>query len=341
MLRITTKPVPIRKRAVVGLALAIMATFLILQPAATLSASAQVGTLTVSPGGPYTGQVNAPITFSAQAFLNGVAISGATYTWTFGDGGVGVGQAVTHPYTAAGTYNVSVTAVASTGEFGSATTTATVGTTGPLSVTTGGPYTGPPNTSITMTAQATANGVPVAATYTWTFGDGGVGVGQTVAHAYTATGSYTVSVAATTATGETGVATTTATIGVIGGLTVSIGGPYSGQVGSVITFTAQAYEGNVPVAATYSWSFGDGTVAAGQTVTRAYASAGTFSASVTATTATGQTASASTSVVIIGGGVLSPFNGPFTAPNFIQPCATTFGAQFTPEQLAAACRPLP
>ncbi len=58
---------------------------------------------TWTPTSPYVGDV---VTFNGSA--NGTAP--INYDWTFGDGGTGSGASVTHTYTAAGTYTVSMTA---------------------------------------------------------------------------------------------------------------------------------------------------------------------------------------------------------------------------------------
>jgi uncharacterized repeat protein (TIGR01451 family) len=52
-----------------------------------------------------------------------------------------------------------------------------------------------PNQSVTFTATATTNGLPIA-TYTWAFGDGGTGAGRVITHAYRQTGAYTVTLMA-------------------------------------------------------------------------------------------------------------------------------------------------
>lgn len=110
---------------------------------------------------------------------------------------------------------------------------------GTLTVSAGGPYTGATGTAITFTAQAFLGGTATtSASFQWTFGDGGAATGQTATHAYTTAGTYTVIVTAT-ASGQTVAATSTATVSAGSGqLTVNAGGPYTGQAGSAITFTA-------------------------------------------------------------------------------------------------------
>jgi PKD repeat protein len=286
---------------------------LVMFPAARIPrASAQTGQVSVFTSGPYTGAVGTTIVFSAQASVSGVNTTIGdtwTFTWAFGDGTSATGQSVSHTYTTAGTFSVTVTAATSSGLSGSATTTATVGGgSSALTVTTGGPYTAAVGSALSLSAQAYLSGTPTAATYTWSFGDGTSGTGQSVTHAYAAAGSYSITVTATTSAGQTGSATTTAQVGSAGAAQVaagntsyvSINGPYSGAVGSAVTMSAQAYVNGTAVTATYAWSFGDGATGSGQSVTHAYTGAGAFNVAVTATTPADLVMAASTTATIGG-----------------------------------------
>jgi len=70
--------------------------------------------------------------------------------------------------------------------------------------------------------------------------------------------------------------------------------PASATVGAAATFSAAPFDAWGPL--TTTWSFGDGTAATGTSVTHAYASAGTFTASVTSTDAVGNAATSSATV---------------------------------------------
>ncbi len=180
--------------------------------AAPPRASAQPGALTVSAGGPYSGQVGSPISFAAQAYVGG-APTAAQYQWSFGDGGAATGQTANHTYTVAGTY--SVTVMASTGtQTGSTTTTAmvTAGPGGNSIVSAGGPYTGVPGQPISFSATMSSQTFGGIAQFAWSFGDGTTGTGQTTSHTYATAGTYTVTVTVSGANGPLGSATTTATV---------------------------------------------------------------------------------------------------------------------------------
>jgi len=77
------------------------------------------------PGGPYSGTVNASVSFdgSASSDPDGRVVS---YDWRFGDGGTASGAEALHAYATAGTYTVTLTVTDDSGQTASATTTATV-----------------------------------------------------------------------------------------------------------------------------------------------------------------------------------------------------------------------
>jgi hypothetical protein len=81
--------------------------------------------------------------------------------------------------------------------------------------------------------------------------------------------------------------------------------PASATVGAPAAFTASPFDVWGPL--TTTWSFGDGAAAGGAAVQHAYARAGTFTATVTATDAVGNTVSRSGTVQVLptGGPVLS------------------------------------
>lgn len=187
---------------------------------ATDSTTAQIsggqlpGQLTVSAGGPYSGQVGQAIFFSAQVGLGGRPPgTPVQVTWTFGDGSGGTGANITHVYNQPGTYTVTVTASAGPGQSATDSTTAQV--TGPpqLNVSAGGPYTGLVGQPVTVTGTASPLPQDVTVLFAWTFGDGASGSGQTTTHTYAAAGTYTVTLTVSVpATGQQGTGTTSVTV---------------------------------------------------------------------------------------------------------------------------------
>src|SRR2546422_1522701 len=129
----------------------------------------------------------------------------------------------------------------------------------------------------------------------WVFGDATTGTGCSTTHTYAATGSFTANVTAIDGLGVT--ATSSVSLTVNSKLTVTVAAsPNPAEVGSAIGFTAHTTSG-VGVA-TCNWTFGDGATGPGCTTTHAYASQGTFTASVTATDSLGVNATASITVAV-------------------------------------------
>ncbi|HMG72798.1 MAG TPA: PKD domain-containing protein, partial [Pyrinomonadaceae bacterium] len=76
-------------------------------------------------GGSYRGVIAQNVVFSgAGSFDSDGSIT--SYSWSFGDGGTGSGVSPIHPYSAAGTYNVTLTVTDNLGAQGSATTTVSI-----------------------------------------------------------------------------------------------------------------------------------------------------------------------------------------------------------------------
>ncbi len=115
--------------------------------------------------------------------------------------------------------------------------------------------------------------------YTWDFGDGTTATGQTVTHAYADNGVYTVTLTVKDNNGATDTDTITATISNVPP-TADAGGPYSGYAGQEITFTGSATDPGDDTL-TYTWDFGDGTTATGQTVTHVYETPGEYTVTLT------------------------------------------------------------
>lgn len=135
---------------------------------------------------------------------------------------------------------------------------------------------------------ATASGAPVI-TYDWAFGDGNTASGQYVSHTYATTGTYTVWM---TATNDCGPQVVSYDITVGEEVCEPPSGveftwaPLSPIVGSPTAFTATVGGGQTPFY--YTWDFGDGGGASGSAnVSHMYASAGTFTVTLTVTNTCG------------------------------------------------------
>jgi PKD repeat protein len=136
-----------------------------------------------------------------------------TYKWIFGDGASASGTLTpSHTYADAGSYTATLTVTDSLGHSSSSSTIATVSEVTPTAHA-GGPYSGSAGSPINLTGSATDAPTDLAGmTYAWTFGDGATSSTQNPSHAYTAAGTYTVTLTVTNPDGLTASVSSTATI---------------------------------------------------------------------------------------------------------------------------------
>jgi len=138
---------------------------------------------TWSPSSVYANDI---VTFNASASTpdGGSIIS---YDWNFGDGSIGSGVIVTHTYTTAKDYIVTLTITDSDGQTGQLQKTLTIKTLPKASFT----YSSNPTVGKTVTFTSTSTGSIIS--YTWTFGDGKTGTGKIAYNTYSNPGPYVVS----------------------------------------------------------------------------------------------------------------------------------------------------
>jgi PKD repeat protein len=253
-------------------------------------AAAQPGALSVSAGGPYSGQVGKTVIFMARFDLGGRPPDTAiAFEWNFGDGAVEMGgQTTAHIYSEPGTFTATVTLFVLAGRqtaMDSTTVQISPQPVGQLSITAGGPYSGQAGQTIIFMARFDLAGRPpdTALQIEWNFGDGAVEMGQTTAHAYTRLGTFVVTVTLFLLTSRE--TATDSTLAVVrqapAPITANAGGPYSGTVGQPITMTGSISPAGLAVGE-WTWNFGDGTTGVGQTVQKTYNQAGTYTVTLQA-----------------------------------------------------------
>ncbi|WP_116449776.1 PKD domain-containing protein [Blastococcus litoris] len=209
-----------------------------------------------------------------------------TYAWDFGDGGTSTEAKPTHPYAAAGDYQVTLTVTDPQNASDPETKTVTV--TAPP----------PPNQAPTAAFTYTATNLSVAfdgtsstdpengaLTYAWSFGDGGTSTEATPTHPYAAAGDYQVTLTVTDPQSASDPETKT--------VSVSAGGPPPNQAPTAaFTYAATglsvAFDGTSSTdpengALTYAWNFGDGGTSTEATPTHPYAAAGDYQVTLTVT----------------------------------------------------------
>jgi PKD repeat protein len=92
----------------------------------------------------------------------------------------------------------------------------------------------------------------------------------------------------------------------------SIGGPYTGHIGSAISFNASGSSDPQGEALTYAWKFGDGTTGNGVSASHTYTAAGGYSVSLTVTDTSNLSSTATTSASITAQAPVADAGGPYT-----------------------------
>lgn len=179
----------------------------------------------------------------------------------------------------------------------------------PIATATATPTTGTAPLSVTFSGTGNdPDGAVVG--YAWAFGDGASSNMKDTTHSYQTAGTYTATLTVTDTDTATGKAAVQITVGAAGNqppVATASANPTSGTAPLTVSFSGSASDPDGTIAS-YSWTFGDGASSTQQNTSHAYQTAGTFTATLTATDNAG--ASGSTTVRITVG---SPANQPPTA----------------------------
>jgi PKD repeat protein len=189
----------------------------------------------------------------------------------------------------------------------------------------GGPYGGTVGTAIALNSAGSSDSDGTIVSYAWAFGDGTTGSGASTSKSYAAAGTYTVTLTVTDDDGATATdqATVTVTAGSGGGNTPPVAqanGPYTATAGSAVTLSSAGSSDAGGSIASYSWTLGNGQTASGAAPSVTYATAGTYTITLTVTDNGGLTATDQATITVSGaqtGGQLtwrSSF-GPYDAGN--------------------------
>lgn len=151
---------------------------------------------------------------------------------------------------------------------------------GPVHADAGGPYQVQAGRTLQVNAGRTQSPTSDLLTYAWDFGDGGTGAGVTAGHVYANPGDYRIVLVATS-TVSSDSDTTTVHVVAPSAPIAQFTAPYRGYVGIAVTFDGSASYDPYAQIVHYGWDFGDGTQGSGARVQHAYASAGTFTVTLT------------------------------------------------------------
>ncbi|RLB31767.1 MAG: hypothetical protein DRH20_15450, partial [Deltaproteobacteria bacterium] len=256
----------------------------------------------VDAGGPYEGLTGETITFSGAGTTDPDGDALTTFHWVFGDGTEAYGEQVTHAYASQGLYTVALHVTDERGRTGHGTASCTIGTPNrPPVAFVSGPYAGDAGSDIGFDGSTSYDPDGDSLTYEWDFGDGQSGTGDTVTHVYAAQGDYVVTLTVSDGRGGTAQSVTSAHVGPqnnppqLGTPAFDVSGVLQNTI--ILTFTAHASDpdGDELI---YTWGFGDGEVAAGDTATHAYAAPGIYTVTLYVNDGRGGTVSASQTLTI-------------------------------------------
>lgn len=182
----------------------------------TMTTTASIGAVNQppvsDPNGPYSGTVGVAVAFDGTG-SNDPDGSIVSYSWDFGDGATGTGATPVHTYSNNGTFNVTLTVTDDQGDSGTASTTAAIGLGNqPPVADPNGPYSGTVGVAAAFDGTGSSDPDGSIISYSWDFGDGSTGTGDVPTHAYTAPGTYNVTLTVTDDAGATDSAMTTVTV---------------------------------------------------------------------------------------------------------------------------------
>jgi PKD repeat protein len=147
-----------------------------------------------------------------------------------------------------------------------------------------GPYNGTEDIAVTFDGSGSSDPDDDPLTYTWDFGDGSTGTGVNPTHAYTAGGTYNVTLVVNDGSVNSEPAMTTADISEVNDPPVADAGPdQTALVDEEITFDGNGSYDIDGIITTYDWDFGDGRTETGMTTTHTYETAGTYTVVLTVT----------------------------------------------------------
>ncbi len=210
-------------------------------------------------GGPYNVTENLVVnrhwTINADASASTDDVGIWKYEWNFGDGSpVATTKITPHTYATPGTYTVSLKVTDHANQSSTATTTTSVVGTGVPTANAGGPYVTEPNTPVNFDGSASTDNTGILS-YRWNFGDGTTGKGATPVHAYSATGSYTVTLTVPDTALQTATATAAVSVVVGNPPVANAGGPYKSNVGVPVRLNGSGSTDDYGIAS-YEWAVG-------------------------------------------------------------------------------------
>ena len=224
------------------------------------------------------------------------------WSWDFGDGATSTETNPTHTYSGEGSYEV--TLVATDDDQATATVSKSIGVT-PL----------PPNTPPTAQFSQTCTGLSCSFTdgstdgdglvtgWSWSFGDGRTETVKNPSHTYTAGGTYTVTLQATDDDGATSEKSASVTVTAPSSNLAPRAAFVALCTGLTCRFNDQSVDPDGTLAS-WRWTFGNGTSSSVRSLSKTYASAGSYAVTHTATDNKGATGTSTATITVASSGIV-------------------------------------
>jgi PKD repeat protein len=226
-------------------------------------------------------------------FANQTSGSVDSYLWNFGDGSTSTAKDPTHKFTSAGSFTVTLTATNAKGSKTKSKTLVVSQSLNPsFTYSPSSPYAG-------QTVQFTDTSTGNPTSWQWDFGDGSSSMLQNPTHAYSNSGTYTVTLRVTNSA-ESKNTSKTITVKPVVQADFSFS-PTSPTVGTSVQFTDKS-TGNIT---SWSWKFGDGATSTQKNPAHAYSSAGSYN--VALTVSDGTTSNSMTQTISVRANVVADF----------------------------------
>lgn len=209
----------------------------------------------------------------------------STYHWDFGDNTTGAGKTTSHTYTKNNTVNT-VTLTVTDDEGLQATASAEISLSqSAIAKFKYSPKQGQAPLKVSFNASTSKpsdkqNGS--IKSYEWAFGDGKSGSGKTASHTYSKFGVYTVTLKITD--NQENVASTTSEVTIYSKPVASFTSSHTSGIAPLkVNFNASASSDKDGTIEVYKWTFGDGAVGYGKTISHTYTKGGSFTINLTVT----------------------------------------------------------
>jgi PKD repeat protein len=224
------------------------------------------------------------------------------WSWDFGDGATSTQANPSHTYAGAGSYEV--TLVATDDDQATATVSKSIGVTAL-----------PPNAPPTAQFSQTCTGLSCSFTdgstdgdgqvtgWSWSFGDGGTATVKNPSHSYTAAGTYTVTLQATDDDGATNARSVSVTVNAPSSNVAPRAAFVALCTGLTCRFNDQSVDPDGTLAS-WKWTFGNGTSSTVRSLSKTYASAGTYTVTHSATDNRGAVGTSTAAITVATSGIV-------------------------------------